>query len=148
MFNLGDYSKDTEHSELQDGFYDGKIEKVTVKKSQAGDDYLSLQLRLTNNRVAFDSVFTAPSNPKAAEIGLKKVRSIINAGLEESLPRPQSFSSIHELAQYLTGFPVSIDYKNKGVNEKGYAQHSIKYKKVSAPINPTVKKQNADRIPY
>jgi hypothetical protein len=116
---------------LPAGIYDGKVEKATIKQSKtSGESYINLQLRLSNNRVLFDRVGLQAKNPKAKDIAQKKVKNIVVNGLAKTSEKKSVFTSLEEIASYLTGIPVKIKYEHKGKNEKGYDVESLFYNSV------------------
>jgi hypothetical protein len=132
-FNFDYTEKDTggkESTPLADGIYDGKVEKAEVRKTKAEQEYINLQLRLSNNRVLFERITLNATNPKAKEIAQKKVKQIVTNGLAKTAEKKSTFTSLQDIASYLTGMPVKIKYAYKGKNPAGYDVEQLFYQPV------------------
>tara|TARA_Y100000401_G_C8319199_1_gene224242 strand:+ start:589 stop:1050 length:462 start_codon:yes stop_codon:yes gene_type:complete len=69
-----------DYEPLAPGVYDGEIVAAEQRTSGTGNDYLSLQIRLGNNRVVFDNLNLWHKTSEAAvEIAIKKLAEIAKA---------------------------------------------------------------------
>jgi hypothetical protein len=116
-------------ADLVDGTYDGIVEASELKDSKAGDKFINLKIKLVNGAMVYERLNLENKSPKAKEIAQQKVQSIIAFGVE----KPEAkFTDIAQVAGYLKGIPVRVFYKNKGMDERGYAQYSLTFKPLDA----------------
>lgn len=120
---------------LPNGVYLAKIAKAELKETKAMDGkYINVQLKVIEGEYENKSVFTMfnieNKNPKAVEIGLSQLKSMLHAA-----KAPFKLDSVDELVGYDVGIKVvskTDEYgeKNviKGYTTKEMIDHSVKTK--------------------
>lgn len=136
MFDLTS-TETKEYTPLADGIYEGFIEKAEIKKTTTGTTMIKMQLRLGNKRVLFDNAVVDSKNPKAIDVGKKKIKSIITNAIAESAEKKATFKTIDEVVSYIKGLPVTVKYAYKGKDEKGYDKQDIYYNAVDVQRRTT-----------
>jgi hypothetical protein len=115
--------------EIKDGLYDGVIDAAAVKKSQSGNNYLALSIKLANGLQVRENLNLEHATPDVKKIAVDKVQSIIAFGVDKP---DAKFSNIDAVAAYLKGIPVRVFYKGKGMNDHGYPVYSLTFKPLEA----------------
>lgn len=134
MFDL---SKVNVQGEIDEGDYVARVLEAEIKDSKSGGQYLKLKYVLEeNNQHVYDNFSTVHTNPRAVQVGLGRLKSLLKAS---AYPNPDMLKDIRDL----NGLRFKAHVKNK-TDEFGTKAVVTSYKPIKADEAPA----KADNVPF